>query len=123
MFPTFHHMMPDRTERLSRTSGRRSPIKGRRPSSVSSAAAGLLRATTFALPRPDLFGDEAAEIGARARLHSDLGFTPDDLPLYVHQGAVSVNTAAPTNLQRKAIECVVEGVPSATSTEALPGIT
>lgn len=83
----------------------------------------LLRATTFASPKREMAGDDAIEIAAHARLHSDLGMTPDDLPLSVRQGVVEVDTSSLTQLQRRAVECVVEGIPGATYKEARTGTT
>lgn len=58
-------------------------------------------------------GDDGVTVAASARIRNDLGFGPDLLQIDVHEGAVTVVKADLTELQLRAVKCVVEGIPGA----------
>ncbi len=81
----------------------------------------LLNATTFISPKRDLVGDEAIATAVRARLQCELGLSSQDLEAKVRQNVVSISASGLSDLQRRAVKCVVEGVPGATYMETAIG--
>lgn len=66
----------------------------------------IAEAPAAALPR----GDEAIRLAVRTRLRSDLGLTPQRVQVSVRNGQVTVDGQVESELKRKAIKVLVEGL-------------
>ncbi|KAB2764482.1 CBS domain-containing protein [Brucella anthropi] len=73
----------------------------------------LLKATSFSGIEQIARGDEGIRVAASARIRNDLGFGPELLQVDVSEGTVTVVRADLTELQLRAMQCVVEGIPGA----------
>ena len=73
----------------------------------------LLKATSFSGIEHIARGDEGIRLAASARIRNDLGFDPERLKIDVHGGTVAVTGAHLTDLQLRAVKCVIEGIPGA----------
>lgn len=66
----------------------------------------IAEAPATILPR----GDEAIRLAVRTRLRSDLGLTPQRVQVSVRNGQVTVDGQVESELKRKAIKVLVEGL-------------
>ncbi|MBB2767161.1 UNVERIFIED_ORG: CBS domain-containing protein [Rhizobium esperanzae] len=66
----------------------------------------IAEAPTTILPR----GDEAIRLAVRTRLRSDLGLTPQRVHVSVRNGQVTVDGQVESELKRRAIRVLVEGL-------------
>ncbi len=66
----------------------------------------VLDAPTTALPR----ADEAIKLALRTRLRSDLGITPQKVQIAVKNGVVTLDGNVESELKRRAIRSLVEGL-------------